>query len=173
MQDTHSLDIESALSGPIRSVTKKGFAAMVNVSPGRVSQMIKAGLPVEHNGRIDIARGKLWIAENISNTRSNAQVRGPDLFGEDRRKISLNDERSRLAKEQADAVAMRNEQLRRELVKASDVEREWASILRKLRSSLLAVPSRTRQLLAHLTPHDVAVFDAEIRRALEDLANDH
>ena len=45
--------------GPLRSLRKKAFGELVGVSPGRVSQMIAQGLPVEPNGRIDIAAGKL------------------------------------------------------------------------------------------------------------------
>lgn len=172
MQEAHKSELEHALSAPLRSVSKKGFAELVGVSPGRISQLVSRGLPVEPNGKIDIARGKLWIAENVSTTRSNAQVRGPDLFGDDRRKISLNDERTRLAKEQADAAAMRNAAARRELIDAHEVEREWVSIMRRVRSGVLAVPSRIRQLLPHLTAHDVLAIDEELRKALEDLAHE-
>lgn len=172
MQEAHNSELQELVNGPLRTVSKTAFAQIMNVSPGRVSQMIRAGLPVEINGKIDVARGKLWVAENVSITRSNAQVRGPDLFGEEKRKVSLNEERSRLAKEQADAAAMRNAVARGELVKAGEVEREWADILRKVRAGVLAVTSRVRQHLPHLTTHDAATIDAELRRALEDIAND-
>ncbi len=172
MHETHSNLADPALSQLPRALSKSAFAKLVAVSPGRVSQMVKQGLPVEADGKIDVARGKLWIAENINPTRAASQAKGPTLFGEERQKASLTEERARLAKEQADAAEIKNAILRKELVHASDVEREWASVLRKVRSGVLAVPSRVRQLLPHLTPHDVEAIDNELRCALEDLAHD-
>ncbi|MFG1179940.1 DNA packaging protein [Xanthobacter versatilis] len=150
-------------------VRKVAFARLVNVSPGRVSQMIAAGLPVEADGRIDVARGKLWIQGNVSPTRSAAQAAQgalpfaavPDAAAE----------RLRLVKEQADHAALKNAALRREMVPAAEVEREWAGVLRQVRAGILAVPSRLRQLLPGLTPAEVEAIDAELRRVLEEMAD--
>lgn len=79
-------------------------------------------------------------------------------------------ERARLNKEKADAEALKNAVTRRELVSAKEVEREWFNVLRQLRSKIMAVPARVRQKLAHLTTSDIATMDAELRRALEDMA---
>jgi phage terminase Nu1 subunit (DNA packaging protein) len=166
MRMTHSDD----MIGEPKAVRKSAFAKLVGVSAGRVSQMITAGLPVEPDGRIDVARGKLWISANISPTRSAAQsdqstlpfAAVPDASAE----------RVRLLREQADAAALKNAALRRELVPAAEVEREWSAIMRRMRAAVLAIPSRMRQTLPHLTAHDVAAMDGELRRVLEDLAND-
>lgn len=56
------------------TLSKRGFAELIGVSPGRVSQMIAAGLPVETNGRIDIEKGKAWVASNIDPSRR--RIRG-------------------------------------------------------------------------------------------------
>lgn len=172
MMQAHNSTPESDMIGAPRELSKSGFAKLIGVTPGRVSQMVTAGLPVEANGKIDIARGKVWVSENINPTRSNAQAQGSFALGDDKAKISLTAEKARLAKEQADAATLRNAALRRELVPAGEVEREWSATLLKLRSAILAVPSRVRQFLPHLTPHDVQALDAELRRVLEDLAND-
>ncbi|MGB3389719.1 MAG: DNA packaging protein [Pseudaminobacter sp.] len=155
--------------GPLRSLRKKAFAELVGVSPGRVSQMIAQGLPVEPNGRIDIAAGKLWIKENVSPTRSAAQSLQSDLPVAAQPDAAA--EAVRLKKEQADHAELKNKMLRKELVEAVAVERAWANVLRQVRSGVLAVPSRLRQVLPHLTAHDVATIDAELRHVLEDLAN--
>lgn len=152
--------------GPPRALSKSAFAREVRLSPGRISQMIKDGLPVEPDGTIDIARGKIWIQENIDPRRSAAQPQGKFSFD---RPTAVN-ERDRLAREQADNVALKNAQLRRELVPAVDVEARWSDVLRRVRSKILAVPSRVRQSHPHLTAHDVLAIDAELRRALEELA---
>lgn len=85
-------------------------------------------------------------------------------------KARLAEERERLVREQADAQALKNAQLRAELVPASEVEREWADVLRTVRASMLAVPSRIAARLAHLSADDVSVIDREVREALTDTA---
>ena len=155
--------------GEPKSLSKKSFAQLMGVTPGRVSQYIGKGLPVEPDDKIDVARGKLWIKENVSPTRSAAQSLQDSLPFAAQPDAAA--EAVRLKKEQADQVALRNQQLRGELVPAVDVERAWANVLRQVRSGVLAVPSRLRQVLPHLTAHDVATIDAELRHVLEDLAN--
>lgn len=150
-------------------VRKTAFAKLVGISPGRVSQMITAGLPVEADGRIDVAKGKAWIRENVSASRSAAQSPQADLpFAAQPDAAS---ERLRLIKEQADHAALKNAALRRELVPAAEVEREWAGMLRQVRAGVLAVPSRLRQMLPGLTAAEVEAIDAELRRVLEELAH--
>lgn len=80
-------------------------------------------------------------------------------------------ERTRLAKEQADATALKNATARSELVSADAVLAEWSGILRDVRAAMLAVPSRHGAKHPHMTPHDIAALDREIRAALEGLAN--
>jgi hypothetical protein len=49
------------------------------------------------------------------------------------------------------------------LVDAAAVEAEWSGIPR---AGMLAVPSQCVARLPHLTPHDVATIDAEVRETL-------
>jgi phage terminase Nu1 subunit (DNA packaging protein) len=86
--------------------------------------------------------------------------------------LDLAAERARLAKEQADGQALKNAVARRELVAVEDVQRGWADILRKVRSRILACPSRIRGRLSHLTIYDGEIIDAELRDALTELADD-
>jgi phage terminase Nu1 subunit (DNA packaging protein) len=55
------------------------------------------------------------------------------------------------------------------LLDADAVEAEWSSILRGVRAGMLAVPSRVAQRLLHLTAHDVAEIDAEVRATLSEV----
>jgi len=84
---------------------------------------------------------------------------------------TLTAQRERIAREQADALEMKNAVTRREMVSAKSVTDEWASILRMVRSRVLASPSRMQQQLGHLSAHDLDVIDRELRDALEELAN--
>ncbi|PRA58045.1 DNA packaging protein [Brucella pituitosa] len=172
MNIDHEVSADPALKQEPRSISKGGFAKLVNVSPGRVSQMITAGMPVESDGKIDVARGKLWIVENINPTRAASQAQGATLFGEEKQSVSLTAERARLAKAQADAVELKNAAMRRELVPAVEVERMWAGEWMQMRSSVLAVPSRLRQLLPDLTAADIEIIDGELRRMLTEFGND-
>jgi terminase small subunit / prophage DNA-packing protein len=78
-------------------------------------------------------------------------------------------ERARLAKAQADAQELKNATLRGAMLDAGAVESEWSSILRTVRAGMLAVPSRAAQRLPHLTAHDVAEIDHEVRAVLTEI----
>lgn len=85
--------------------------------------------------------------------------------------VSLTSERVRVTTAQAEKLEMANAAARGELIPAREVTATWASILRDVRSAMLAVPNRCGSLLPHLTPHDVATLDGEVRNALEALSN--
>jgi hypothetical protein len=74
MQETQASMFQPIPIGAPLTASKKAFAELVGVTPGRVSQLIKSGLPVEPNGRIHIARGKAWMAENIDPNRRRASL---------------------------------------------------------------------------------------------------
>lgn len=52
-----------------KTLSKKGFAEAIGLTPGRISQLIERGLPVEPNGRIDVEAGRAWYAENVDQNR--------------------------------------------------------------------------------------------------------
>ena len=79
-------------------------------------------------------------------------------------------QRGRLAAAQANLAEIKAAKLRGELVEAAAVEAEWSGVLRSVRAGMLAVPSRVAARLPHLTKHDVAEIDTEVRAALTDAA---
>ncbi|NOX41713.1 MAG: hypothetical protein GXP05_14770 [Alphaproteobacteria bacterium] len=83
----------------------------------------------------------------------------------------LKAEKIRVAAAQAEKLETANKIARGETVRADFVVREWRGILGDVRAALLAVPSRCGAQLSHLTAHDIAALDAEIRIALEGLAD--
>jgi phage terminase Nu1 subunit (DNA packaging protein) len=85
--------------------------------------------------------------------------------------VSLVEHRARLAKEQADAMSLKNEVQRRNLLPADEVEREWTDILRTVRSGVMAITSRLRQALPDLKPEQIATIDQEVRATLEGLGH--
>jgi phage terminase Nu1 subunit (DNA packaging protein) len=61
---------------------------------------------------------------------------------------TLRDERIRMAKEQADALVLKNAATRGQMLDAVDVEADWSNTLRTVRAGMLAVPSRAGAALA-------------------------
>jgi phage terminase Nu1 subunit (DNA packaging protein) len=62
-----------------------------------------------------------------------------------------------------------NATARGELVEATAVEAEWSGVLRTVRAGALAIPSRAAQRLPHLSAHDIAVIDSEVRGVLTEI----
>jgi terminase small subunit / prophage DNA-packing protein len=85
------------------------------------------------------------------------------------RSSATSDERARLVREQADAVAHKNAVTRGEYEKSADVETRWCGLCRAIRSGCLALSTRIGAQIAHLTPHDIAVIDREVRSVLTEL----
>lgn len=54
-------------------VTKASFATQIDVSRTRVSQLVRAGLPVGDDGLIDLAKGKSWYQRHIDHNRREAR----------------------------------------------------------------------------------------------------
>lgn len=157
---------ELSLEGErVHRIGGKDLCEVLALSSGALTDLKKRGIAV-HLGHdaYDLAA---TVRAYVLHLRGIASGRG----GEEQ-SLNLTAERARLAREQADAVAMKNAALRGELVPAGDVTREWAEVLRKVRAGVLAMPSRVRASLPHLTPSDMAVMDREIRATLEGLAHD-
>jgi hypothetical protein len=85
---------------------------------------------------------------------------------------SLREARRRKQVALADLRELEVAKLRGQLVDADAVVREWTEGLRRIRSVVLAVPSRVRQLVPHLSAADVELLDRELRDALTSLADE-
>jgi phage terminase Nu1 subunit (DNA packaging protein) len=84
---------------------------------------------------------------------------------------NLTAQRARLAREQADGTALKNAELRGEMIRASEAEARWREVLTGIRARLLAVPSRVRMALPQLSATEITVIDRELRSALEDASS--
>jgi phage terminase Nu1 subunit (DNA packaging protein) len=119
---------------------------------------------------VRLARGKYDLKASIQTYTSHLREVAAARGGEGQ-VLDLTQERARLAKEQADGQELKNRALRGELVPASEVEREWSDVLRKVRAGILAVTSRVRAS-AGLTAEQAVEMDAELRLALKELGSD-
>lgn len=141
------------------TVTKKQFAGILGVSPGRISQMIKQGLPVEANGKIDVARGRMWYADNID---GRAQPAG-DLF---QASMSAREERDF---QEARIRRMKADQLAEVLVDKAEMERVIFGRARADRDAWLAWPVDAAATIAA----ELHIDEAGLVPVLKRLVRDH
>lgn len=154
-------------SGPKQTselVTAAVLARWLGVTPKTVRELAKRGVVVK------AGRGLYVLEDSVRNViadmRKTASARG-----DEKSLASIRDEKIRLTRAQAQHAELRNAQLRGELVEAAAVEAEWSSVLRTVRATMLAIPSRAAHRLPHLTPHDLAEIDRQIRDALVEIAD--
>lgn len=147
------------------TLSKRGFSELIGVSPGRVSQMISDGLPVEPNGRIDIAKGKAWVASNVDENRRRARVDGGNLFDSSKREREAAEARiARIKAERlADRVIDRDETLRTIETRARFERDAWIGWVNR------AAPEIARLVNADVTVV-VSVLDRMVREQLATLA---
>lgn len=85
--------------------------------------------------------------------------------------LALATERARLAREQADRVAMENARRRRELAPVSTIETVLARVSRQIAGILEALPVQLRRRSTNLTTEDIEFLQAEIDKARMVAAN--
>lgn len=147
----------------MRWMTRKGtigeISALLGVTPTAIRELASQGVVKRlERGSYDLDAS---VTAYCAHLRQGASGRGGELATE----------RARLAREQADAAAMKNRQLRGELVSVAEVERVWKASVRTIRAGILALPTRVQQRLPHLTAFDVAEIDAEARTVLTELSH--
>lgn len=142
----------------------KELGIWLDVSDRTVRDLASEGIAVRTKvGRYDVQAS---VINHIRHLREIAAGRGGQA-----QVLDLTAERARESKERADNLALKNAELRGELVSAVDVEREWSDILRTTRAGILAVTSRVRST-AGLTAEQAVALDAELRLALKEIGND-
>ena len=144
-------------------VSADDLATLLGISTRTLTDLAKRGHLVK------ATRGRYRLAASV--TAYCAHLRGIAAGrGGDDQVTTLTAQRARLAREQADAVALKNDAARGSMVSAAEVEREWSDVLRTIRACMLAVPLRVQQRLPHITRTDVEVIQMQVREALTSLA---
>ena len=118
-------------------------------------------------------RGRYQLQASVQATVAHLREMAAGRASEDD-SLDLVAERARLAKEQADAQAMRNDQRRNELVEVADVAKLVGQQYARVRTRLLAIPSGHAAQIARLkTPQEVQpALQALLTAALEELSAD-
>lgn len=150
----------------VDTIHESELADLLGITANRVRTLARDGV-LKRSGRASYNRREA-VRAYCGNLREKASRLGRPATAES---DALKSESIRVKRAQADAQELKNAALRGELLDATAVERQWASILRDLRAGLLAVPSRVGAKLPHLTAHDLSEIDREIRHSLERLSD--
>lgn len=147
---------------PVHRIGGRDLCDLLEITPATLTGLCKRGLAVKiGHDAYDLTA---TVTAYIVHLRAAASGRGGEEHS-----LTLAGERVRLARAQADAQEVKNRMIAGELVPAVEVAREWADVLRGVRSQVLAVPSRIRSSLPHLTAQDVAQIDRELRDTLTEM----
>ena len=149
---------------PLHTVGGKDLCALFDISPAALTDLKKRGIAVHlaHDSYDLTATTRAYV----QHLRSMAAG-----WGTGDQAVTLTSERARLAKEQADAQAIKNAKLRGELVEAAEVERTWADALRQLRARIMAVPSRLQSEVPDIERQTIDAMDRALRATLTEVGN--
>lgn len=136
-----------------QQVSQSAFGELVGISQQAVSDLLSRGI---------IAQGDAsacWLLAYCANLREVAAGR---QAGEG---FDLPTERARLAREQADKIAMQNAQTRRELAPAYLIEEVLAKAGSKVAGILEAIPGQVKRRLPSLPASEIEAIQSEIVKA--------
>lgn len=157
-------EIEDLIGNPQESpVTAATLAGWLGTTAARINTLAREGRIPRRTDRLFDLRPAIraYVADPKATKGNSALANNPEL----------NAEKIRLARASAEKLETANLKAKGGLASLAEVERAWAGILRDVRAALLALPSRAASRLGHLTPHDVATLDREVRAVLEELAS--
>ena len=144
------------------AISAQALAELTGLSTRRLRELAEKGvLPRTPKG---LYPHPAAIRAYCAGLREAAAGRGSDEKGGQ----ELVRERALLAREQREAQALKNAIVRGEMIDASEAEKRWADEMVRLRSRLLAVPTDIAQAMPHMTKHDVAIVDRNLRDAMDE-----
>ena len=86
--------------------------------------------------------------------------------------LNLNDERAKLAQVERQAAEIRLASTRGEVLTLKEVSEAWTGLVRKVKATVLAFPSRARSTIPHLTAHDQETLRQIAVDGLNELAEE-
>lgn len=95
----------------------------------------------------------------------------PGTWVRDEELPEYNESRKRSEFERANLLELERKQKEGLLLPAEQVQKVWANSVAIAKTKLLAVPSRLRQRIPHLSLEEIAIAEELIRESLEEIAN--
>lgn len=156
--------------------SKAELAALLGLSRGRITQLIKKGLPVRRDGRVDKAEAVAWYRANFPKgpLKTGPKKVSPPVIsaptpstGEDfmgartRKEIAL-----------ANLRSLEASRMQGTLIDAGEAKRAWAGMISAARSRFLGLPGKCAVYVAGSSdPVECqAILEKEVREALKNLA---
>lgn len=148
------------------SVDVQAIAKALNLTPRRVQQLKAEGLPSVGRGQYELGPCMAWYIRYLQNA---LEKRGPNINPDT---PDLLAEKTRLAREQGDKLAIENAISRGELVYADDVVNTWADHISSAKAKLLAMPTKLAPQLVNQSNANVIAgrIREEVDNALVELA---
>lgn len=145
------------------------IANALNLTTRRVHQLKQEGLPTVGRGQYELGPCMAWYIRYLQNA---LEKRGPNVNADTPDLIA---ERTRLAKEQGDKLAIENSIKRGELVYVSDVISVWSEHISGAKAKLLSLPSKVAPQLVNQPNANVIAgrIREEIDIVLTELAESH
>jgi hypothetical protein len=141
-------------------LTKTELASVLGVTRPRVYHLIKMGLPVRADGKLDRDKSIAWIASNIR--PHEKPETGEERFSDARRRKEI-----ALANLREHELSVK----RGTVVLVADVERAWCGIMSVVRQQLLGLPSRCAALVAGANAAAAhGVLEDAVREILTELS---
>lgn len=147
-------------------VSVEEVAKALNLTTRRVQQLKAEGMPTAGRGQYELGPCMAWyiryLQSKLDKLGPNTNPETPDLLVE----------KTRLAKEQGDKIALENAIKRGQLVYADDVSRIWADHISSAKSKILVIPSKLGPQLVNIDNANVIAgkLRDELDAALAELA---
>jgi phage terminase Nu1 subunit (DNA packaging protein) len=162
-------------------ISQSDFARRHGVSRNAVSRWKRLGyVVVRQDGLVDVERSEALLAGRPLKYRGGT-VKGPSAPTDEQtgeRDSSSSDSQCSLveaARRKEVALARLRElelaEKRGELINAAEAERAWSEALANMKARLLTVPARVSSRLPSLSHRDIAAIDAELRQAMNEIAD--
>lgn len=147
-------------------VNVDAIAKALNLTTRRVHQLKAEGLPTVGRGQYELGPCMAWYIRYLQNA---LEKRGPNINPDT---PDLLAEKTRLAREQGDKLAIENAISRGELVYADDVVNTWADHISSAKAKLLAMPTKLAPQLVNQSNANVIAgrISEEVDNALVELA---
>ena len=144
-------------------------ARALNLTPRRVQQLKEEGLPTVGRGQYELGPCMAWYIRYL---QGKLEKMGPNMNSDTPDLVA---ERTRLAKEQGDKLAIENSIKRSELVYVSDVVSAWSEHISNARAKLLSLPSKVAPQLVNQPNANVIAskLREDIDTLLYELAEGH
>ena len=148
------------------SVDVNAVAKALNITPRRVQQLKKEGLPSAGRGQYELGPCMAWYIRFLQQA---LEKRGPNVSEDN---SDLVNERVKLTREQREKIALENEIRRGQLADMEQVRMAWGDHITRAKARILAMPSKLSPLLVNVADTNVIQqrIKSECYAALTELA---